>query len=200
MIDSIRNPVFAGDYATPEQNIGTFDREFAWETCMTIGSQWAWKPNEALKSKKECIHTLIQTIGGDGNLLFNVGPMPNGEIENRQVERLKEMGEWVSINQDAVYGTRGGPWLPTKKLASTHKENRIFLYLLEEPGKSISLPLEEGFNVKKAYFLQNGQTLDFNRDGEKITLTLNKSMPDPIASTVVLELDRKASDIKPTEL
>jgi alpha-L-fucosidase len=200
MVDNIRNPVFAGDYATPEQNIGTFDREFAWETCMTIGSQWAWKPNEKLKSKKECIHTLIQTIGGDGNLLFNVGPMPNGQIENRQVERLKEMGDWVSDNQEAIYGTRGGPWLPTKKLASTYKDNKIYLFLLEAPGKRLSLPLEEGIKVKKAYFLQNGQALDIKRDGEKITLTLNNSMPDQTASTLVLELDTKASEIQPTEL
>ncbi len=200
MVDNIRNPVFAGDYATPEQNIGTFDRDFAWETCMTIGSQWAWKPNEKLKSKKECIHTLIQTIGGDGNLLFNVGPMPDGQIENRQVERLKEMGDWVSINREAIYGTRGGPYLPTKKIASTHKNNLIYLYLLEEPGKSLSLPLEEGFNVKKAYFLQNGQSLDFEKVGDRLTLMMTQSMPDETASTVVLELDRMASEIEPTEL
>jgi alpha-L-fucosidase len=143
---------------------------------------------------------LIQTIGGDGNLLFNVGPMPNGQIENRQVERLKEMGEWVSMNQEAIYGTRGGPWLPTKKLASTHKDNKIYLFLLEEPGKRLSLPLEEGIKVKKAYFLQNGQALDLKRDGEKITLTLNKSMPDQTASTLVLELDTKASEIQPIKL
>ncbi len=76
---------------------------------MTIGEQWAWKPSDKLKSNTECIHTLLQTIGGDGNLLFNVGPMPDGRMEQRQVERLgKEMGEWVSINREAVYGTRGG--------------------------------------------------------------------------------------------
>lgn len=197
MVDNIRNPVFAGDYATPEQQIGTFDDEFAWETCMTIGEQWAWKPNDKLKSTKECIHTLIQTIGGDGNLLFNVGPMPDGQIEERQVERLKEMGAWVSLNQEAIYGTRGGPWLPTKKIASTHKGNKIYLYLLEEPGKRLSLDLAEDFKVKKVYFLQNGQALDFKRDGEKITLTLSQSMPDPITSTIVLELDREASEIEP---
>jgi alpha-L-fucosidase len=200
MVDKVRNPAFAGDYATPEQNIGTFDRDFAWETCMTIGSQWAWKPDEKLKSSKECIHTLIQTIGGDGNLLFNVGPKPNGQIEKRQVERLKEMGSWVSINQEAIYGTRGGPWMPTKKLASTHKENKIYLYLLEEPEKKLSLPLDEGIKVQKVYFLQNGQTLEFEQKGDKLFLMPPPAMPDPFASTLVLELDRDASEIEPIEL
>lgn len=196
MVDQVRNPIYAGDYATPEQNIGTFDREFAWESCMTIGTQWAWKPNDQLKSTKECIHTLIHTIGGDGNLLFNVGPMPNGQIEKRQVERLKEMGKWVSLHQEAIYGTRGGPWMPTNKIASTHKENKIYLHLLEKPGKRLSLPLEEGMEVNKAYFLQNGYPLEYETSKEHITLRLDRNMPDPHASVVVLEIQGQASEIK----
>lgn len=71
----------AGDYDTPEQRIGGFQIDRPWETCMTICKQWSWKPNDKTKSLEECIQTLIRTNGGDGNLLFNVGPMPNGEIE-----------------------------------------------------------------------------------------------------------------------
>ena len=63
-----------------------------WETCMTIGDQWAWKPNDNIKSLKTCLQTLVQVVCGDGNLLFNVGPMPDGRIEPRQVETLKEDG------------------------------------------------------------------------------------------------------------
>jgi len=61
----------AGDYDTPEQRVGGFNRERPWETCMTICRQWAWKPNDQMKSKKQCIQTLLQTVGGDGNLLFS---------------------------------------------------------------------------------------------------------------------------------
>jgi alpha-L-fucosidase len=81
-----------GDYATPEQRVGSFDLERPWETCMTICRQWSWKPDDKMKTLAECLHVLIRTAGGDGNLLFNVGPMPTGEIEPRQVERLREMG------------------------------------------------------------------------------------------------------------
>ena len=79
-----------GDYDTPEQRVGGFNIERPWETCMTICRQWAWKPDDRMKSLQECLQTLIRTAGGDGNLLFNVGPMPTGEIEPRQVERLKK--------------------------------------------------------------------------------------------------------------
>ena len=200
MEDKSRDPRFAGDFATPEQNVGTFDREYAWETCMTIGKQWAWKPDDQLKSRKECIHTLAYTIGGDGNLLFNVGPMPDGRIEQRQLDRLAEMGDWVSKNQEAVYGTRGGPYMPTNKLVSTHKENKIYLYLLKHPGSKITLPLKAGIKIEQAYLLHDRNPLKMKRDPQKISLYLPDELPDEDATVVVLELDRAASEIETIEL
>jgi alpha-L-fucosidase len=200
MEDTSRSARFAGDFATPEQQVGAFDNQFAWETCMTIGEQWAWKPNDKLKSKKECIHTLLQTIGGDGNLLFNVGPMPDGRIEQRQVEILTEMGQWLSINQEAVYGTRGGPYLPTEKMVSTHKENKIYLHLLSNPGKKLVLSLEEGISVRSARFLQDNTSLEVSRDKETLTLNLPGKLPDEMATVIELTLDRPASKIDPIKL
>ncbi|MCK4881046.1 MAG: alpha-L-fucosidase [Bacteroidales bacterium] len=195
MEDKSRSAVFAGDFATPEQKIGDFDNEFAWETCMTIGEQWAWKPNEKLKSKKECIHTLLQTIGGDGNLLFNVGPMPDGRIEKQQVDRLTEIGQWLSINQEAVYGTRGGPYLPSEQMVSTYKENKIYLHLLTNPGRELVLPVEEGTGIKSACFLQDNSPLKIHHDNETVTLTLPERLPDEVATVIVLTLDRSATEI-----
>ncbi len=200
MEDISRDPRFAGDFATPEQNIGAFDNEYAWETCMTMGKQWAWKPNENLKSIKECIFTLAQTLGGDGNLLFNVGPMPDGRIEQRQVNRLRELGEWVSTNQEAIYGTRGGPYLPTEDLVSTHKENKIYLYLLENPGTQLTLPLGEGINITRAYLLKEKIPLTLKREKTAFTLTLPELLPDEDATVVILELDIEASGIEVMEL
>jgi len=200
MEDKSRSARFAGDFATPEQRIGAFDNKFAWETCMTIGEQWAWKPNDKLKSKKECIHTLLQTIGGDGNLLFNVGPMPDGRIEPRQVDILTEIGQWLSINKEAVYGTHGGPYLPTEKMVSTHKENKIFLHLLSKPGKKLMLVLEEDISVKSACFLQDNTPLKVSRDKEILTLNLPGKLPDEVATVIELTLDRPASKIDPIKL
>jgi alpha-L-fucosidase len=195
MADTARNDDFAGDFATPEQTVGAFDNRNTWETCMTIATQWAWKPNDELKSKEECLHTLAQTIGGDGNLLLNVGPMPDGRIEQRQVERLKEMGEWISANREAVYGTRGGPYLPTEKMVSTHKDNKIFLYLLENPAGKLELPLDRGTEITGACFLHDNSPLAVSRDREGFTLTLPETMPDEIATVIALELNRPASEI-----
>jgi alpha-L-fucosidase len=84
---------------------------------MTICQQWAWKPNDRMKSLKECIHTLVRVTGGDGNLLFNVGPMPDGRIEPRQVDRLKEMGDWLRQYGESIYGTAASPIKTTAQVA-----------------------------------------------------------------------------------
>ena len=105
---------------------------------MTICQQWAWKPNDELKSLKECMQTLLHTVGGDGNLLLNVGPMPDGRIEPRQVERLQQMGNWLQQYGEGVYGTRGGPFQPGKWGASTCKGNSVYLFITSWPSERTS--------------------------------------------------------------
>jgi len=195
MEDKSRSARFAGDFATPEQQIGAFDNKFAWETCMTIGEQWAWKPNDKLKSTKECIHTLLQTVGGDGNLLFNVGPMPDGRMEQRQVDILAEMGQWLSVNGEAVYGTRGGPYLPDEDMVSTYKGNNIYLHLLKAQGKTLKLPMEKGITLKSAFFLHDNSPIEVDRNEDHISLKLPKKLPDDVATVLVLLLDRPASEL-----
>jgi alpha-L-fucosidase len=129
-----------GDFDTPEQKIGTFQTDRAWESCITLCQQWAWKPNDQMKSLKECVQTLVRCAGGDGNLLLNVGPMPTGEIEPRQVARLKEIGDWLRKYGESIYGTRGGPYKPGEVGVSTHKANTIHLHLLDWDGGTITLP------------------------------------------------------------
>jgi alpha-L-fucosidase len=130
----------AEDFDTPEQRIGKFQNDRPWESCITICHQWAWKPDDQMKSLKECLETLVCCAGGDGNLLFNVGPMPDGRIEPRQVKRLEEMGAWLGQYGQTIYGTRGGPWKPTKSLASTRKGNTVYLHLLGYNGETVTLP------------------------------------------------------------
>jgi alpha-L-fucosidase len=131
----------AGDFDTPEQRVGTFNRERPWETCMTLGKQWAWKPDEDLKSATEAIQTLLRVVGGDGNLLLNVGPRPDGRIDAGQAEVLVAMGEWLSRNGEYVYGTRGGPFEPGEWGASTSKDDRIYLFIIRwSDHKKLNLP------------------------------------------------------------
>ena len=186
----------AGDYDTPEQKVGGFNRARPWETCMTICQQWAWKPNDAMKSREECLRTLLRTVGGDGNLLFNVGPMPDGRIEPRQVERLREMGGWLKKFGDGVYGARGGPFKPGRWGASTCRKDKVFIYVMDWPAEGpLRLPTI-GRRVTAHRALTGGQTsLEQGPDG--LDLSLSAADRDPVASVVELTVEGAAFDIPP---
>ena len=182
------------DYYTPEQRIGEFDDQRPWETCMTLGTQWAWKPNDKMKSLKECIQTLARVVGGDGNFLFNVGPMPDGRIEPRQVERLREMGQWLKKYGQSIYATRGGPFKPTAWGASTHKGNRIYVHVFDWPKNGeLEVPMLPN-RVKRAYLLAYEQRGDLLLGGsDNLVVTIPRKAPDPIDAVVVLEIEGKAA-------
>lgn len=189
-----------GDFDTPEQRVGGFQNDRPWETCMTIANQWAWKPNDAVKTLQQCLHTLIRTTGGDGNLLFNVGPMPDGKIEPLQVDRLKEMGEWLGKYGYTIYGTRGGPFKPTDWGVSTRKGNTIYLHILKWTGKSLKIIIPDlGLEIKGCRLAQGGKVKLTKLDnGYSIEFSVKDLQP--INTIAELELVGNAMNIKPIEI
>jgi alpha-L-fucosidase len=181
-------PDIVGDYATPEQVVGKMNLDMPWESCITICNQWAWKPNDKMKSLQQCIQTLVSTAGGNGNLLFNVGPMMDGRIEKRQVDRLKETGEWLKVNGDAIYGTKAGPFLPDSMMAATRKGNKINLMLFKKVGDQLVLPNIEGRKILRAFFM-NGTNLSYEQAATTTSINLPKVLPDPNCTVIVLEMD-----------
>ena len=190
---------FAGDFGTPEQEIGGFNNRYPWESCITICNQWAWKPNDQMKSLETCLHTLIKTAGGDGNLLLNVGPMMNGRIERRQVKRLREMGDWLKLNGESIYGTRGGPIKPDSCIVSTHKGNFIYIHILNWPGEDLRLPVLEETKIKSATLL-NGQQLIFNQSDMDIRIRLHQELKNILPVVIKLELNKPAKQIEPISI
>jgi alpha-L-fucosidase len=183
------------DHDTPEQRIGNFQNDRPWETCMTICRQWAWKPNDQMKSLKECIQTLVRVVGGDGNLLFNVGPMPDGRIEPRQVDRLKEMGDWLTKYGEAICGTRGGPIKTTAQLASTYKANTIYVHVFAWPGDTITLPALPRRVIESS--LLTGGTVSVRQTDEAIEIRVPPQDRQEIDTIVKLDLDGPAGEIEP---
>jgi alpha-L-fucosidase len=185
-----------GDYDTPEQQIGGFNRERPWETCMTIAQQWAWKPQDATKSRVQCLQTLLRVVGGDGNLLFNVGPMPDGRIEPEQVERLQEMGAWLSQYGAGVYGTRGGPFKPGPWGASTCQGNVIHLFVMKWPEEGpLQLPPLPCKIV--ASQLLTGGSMQCDQTDEGLLITVPPSDRPDVAAVIRLQLDSEAFEIPP---
>ncbi|WP_372796232.1 alpha-L-fucosidase [Pontiella sp.] len=102
--------VTRGEMQTPEQKIPDGPMPGPWETCMTMGTQWQYKPtNEDFKDGAELISKLIEIRAKGGNFLLNVGPKPNGEIPIEQEARLREVGLWMFVNEEAVKEIRPVP-------------------------------------------------------------------------------------------
>ncbi|MBI2302599.1 MAG: alpha-L-fucosidase [Armatimonadetes bacterium] len=181
------------DYDTPEQTIGGFQLNRPWETCMTICNQWAWRPDDAMKPLEQCLRTLISCAGGDGNLLFNVGPMPTGAIEPRQVDRLKEMGDWLGKYGESVYATRGGPYKPNRNLASTRRGDTVYVHVFKWTGETLTLPALPAKVLESS--LLTGGTVQVAETADGLALTVAKADQQAIDTIVKLKLDRPAMDI-----
>jgi alpha-L-fucosidase len=183
------------DYYTPEQRVGGFDDQRPWETCMTLGTQWSWKPNDRIKTVKECVQILARCGGGDGNLLLDVGPMPSGEIEPRQVEVLHGIGAWLRCCGDSIYGTRGGPYKPTPSLVSTHKGNVVYIHVLRWDGGQITLPaLPRKVEVGSVV---SGGAVQVAQTETGLTLIVAPTDRDESDTVIKLILDGPADTIAP---
>jgi alpha-L-fucosidase len=102
------------DYGTPEQNIPPGGLDYDWETCMTMNDSWGYKRSDSnWKPTKVLIFNLIDIASKGGNFLLNVGPTAEGIIPKASVRRLKEMGAWLKVNGEAIYGTRA--WIKRKE-------------------------------------------------------------------------------------
>jgi len=175
------------DFGTPEQRIGTFQIDRAWESCITICRQWAWKPDDRMKSLEECIHTLVKCVGGGGNLLLNVGPMANGKIEQRQVDRLREIGDWLKVNGESIYGTRGGPVPPKSWGVTTYKGNTLYVHVLSNTDPVIALPKLKS-SIKRASLI-DGTPVSYESTDMGTLVRLPEKGRDPYDTVVVIECD-----------
>ncbi len=182
-----------GDFDTPEQRLGTFQLARPWETCMTLGTQWSWKPDDEIKSLKRCIDVLVTCAGRNGNLALNTNPMPDGQIEPRQVERFREIGSWLKLYGESIYGTRGGPFHGQDCL-STHRDNRIYVHVLKWHSDHLRLP-GIARRIESCRLLTGGEAT-VRQTADEIEIEVPAERRQELDTIVVLELDGPAAEVK----
>ena len=116
-------------------------------------------------------------------------------LEPRQVEVLKEIGKWLEVNGEAVYGTRGGPWLPTDAWASTNKGKKIYLHVMASEARVLQLPYLEGLKIKKAAILGNDSDVKVEVNGS-IIITMPEILPSDYANVIELTTNGVFPEIK----
>ena len=164
------------NYQTPEQSIPKEQLSNPWESCLTLGKTWGWSPHTTYKSATWVINTLAEIVAKGGCLALNVGPTPQGCIEEEAIEILKETGNWLRRNGEAIYGTRttpnyhsGNTWFTANKDGKT-----IYaIYTLPE-GEELPKTIEWKGNIPhgKITLLQNGKQIKYRCQDGKVTITV----------------------------
>jgi len=183
-----------GDFYTPEQSVGRMDLKGDWESCMTlVGGQWSWQPGGRMYSLDGTLNILVSCVTGGGNLLLNIGPMPTGEIEGRQVDLLKQVGQWVKPRAEAIYGTRGGPFANGGWGGSTHRGNTVYVFAREWQGDTLPLaPVPPKITAVKK--LVDGREVAFKQTAQGVDLTLPADKRDPFFTVLAVTLDQPVPD------
>jgi alpha-L-fucosidase len=164
-----------------------------WESCVTINTEsWGYNKYETeFKTSRDLIRMLVEVVSKGGNLLLNVGPMPDGRIQPEFVTRLNAMGEWMRVNSESIYGTTASPFtrLPFFGRATT-KGNILYLHVFEWPrDRRLRVPGLKNL-VQSARLLADAKSnLRTARDGSDLIVELPAAGPDEVASVVALTLD-----------
>jgi alpha-L-fucosidase len=162
--------------------------ELPLETSDTINHSWGFNlTDNDFKSARELVQYLVRAAGKNANLLLNVGPMPNGEIPEQAVQRLREVGQWLDKNGESIYGTRGGPFPPEAWGVSTQKGNRIYVHVLDPPGPSVALP-KPANAVRSAYLMKDHSPVQFAENAFGLLLKLPTRPTEEFDQIVVLEM------------
>ena len=168
-----------------------------WQTCTSVSkNSWGYISHHVYKEPAAIIHHLVDIVSKNGCLLLNVGPKPDGTIPDEEQEILREIGRWLSVNGEAIYGTR--PWrvygegpteIPAGQFSDndvtftgqdirfTTKGDRLFAITLGEPGDSVTIKsLVEGL-VKSVKLLGSEEEITFStgETGFKIQSPRNRT-------------------------
>ena len=133
------------NYRTPEQQIPDEVLPYPWETCMTMTQSWGHHFEPRYKSTRRLIHNLVDIVAKGGNYLLNIGPPPEGTFEDEAYRRLKEIGDWIEVNGEAIYDSR--PVEPYKEGRVCFTRNRktgdvYAIYLAGEKETTLPAKLE----------------------------------------------------------
>ncbi len=167
-----------------------------WQTDFTVvKSGWSYNPTAELYDTDELIRLLVDVVSKYGCLLLNIPPMPSGELEQRVIDRLAEIGDWLTVNGEAIYGTRPFSVFGLgEDIRFTTKGKTLNVILLNWPeGGKLTLDLKDPWRdalpgIERVAMLNDKQALPFSQDGAGLTITLPAGPPKGQQHAFVLQV------------
>jgi alpha-L-fucosidase len=158
------------------------------EVCETINGSWGFNlQDENHKSNTELLHYLIKAAGYGSNLLLNVGPMPNGAIQEEHQASLSAMGAWMKQFGATIYGTQKGPLKPTDDYAITRKGDLLYLHVLNPQLEKIHFADFDG-KIASIKAFEGGAALPYKNDRFGLVIDLAKAPAHEIDRIVEIRL------------
>ncbi|MBP1663178.1 MAG: alpha-L-fucosidase [Bacteroidetes bacterium] len=163
--------------------------ELPLETCATINKTWGYSiTDESYKTKSDIVNLLVKSAGNGGNLLLNIGPLPNGEIQPEFLEIFKQTGSWLKQYGESIYGTNGGYIRPQTWGCLTTKPGKVYVHILKFESPEIALENFPHKKVLKCYLLKDKSSVKFTFKKNNLTLQSIQPTPDEPDQVIVLEV------------
>lgn len=177
----------AGDFSTPEQEVPpTGLPGVDWESCMTMNDNWGWaKFDHNWKSTEQLVLLLVETTSKGGNLLLNVGPMGDGRIPQESIDRLREVGSWMRVNGEAIYGSTANPF-PDAPFPVTSQPRRLNVFIDEWRAGEFVLPKLRS-NPRSAHLLADGTAIRTRLVTDGLAVNLPEQGPEGYCPVIGIE-------------
>ena len=130
------------NYQTPEQTIPEKALDFPWESCVTMSQGWSFRRNPVYKSTATLLTMLVQIVSRGGNFLLNVGPSPEGTLDETAYERLREIGNWMGVNSEGIYSTKAVAPYQDGNVYYTAKGEYVYAFYVPEKDSDEAVPAE----------------------------------------------------------
>lgn len=172
-----------GDFTTPEHWIPPDPMKkpvgMPWEAIESIGTRWAYQPNDEYKSKEWLLWTLIDVVAKGGNFMPGVSPMANGRFPQETIDRLEYAGAWLRVNGEAIYGTR--PWNIFKEgddLRFTQSRDGKYLYAIamKWPGETLTIRSTRAIAGSRIVLLGVTHNMQWHQSTEGLTVNIPESI------------------------
>ena len=169
------------NYLTPENRVPEKALPYPWESCIIAGGSWSWVPDAKYMSGRDAVQLLVDIVAKGGNLLLNIAPGPLGQWHNEAYRLLAEIGGWMKVNGESIYGTRASaPYKEGKVCISKKGSNTIYIYYMTAENEL--MPSRIGMTTfslppnSKVEMVGTGASLKWQKNGNGFFITIPESL------------------------